>query len=298
MGWPGELLNSKKVLPYLLIIPATVWLGLTIFYPILDGIRLSFLDVDIPIRGRAQHFVFLRNYAEMFSRADFWNSLRVTMIYTVCFVVGAAFLGLLSALLLNLRFRWRTVARAAVIIPWAMPYVVAVLVWRWILDYHYGVLNFFLRGVIGAVSKPVDWVGNPTLALVSVIAIAVWKEFPIATLMFTAGLQSIPGEFYEAAQVDGANAWARFRNVTLPLLRPVSLTVVLLLTIWGLKRVTVIYVLTKGGPVRATETLVIQSYLEAFNFFHMSYAAAVGTFMLIVSLGISIIYLRIGMARE
>jgi multiple sugar transport system permease protein len=281
-----------------LIIPATVWLGLTIFYPILDGVRLSFLDVDIPIRGRAQHFVFLRNYADMFSRADFWSSFRVTMIYTVCFVVGAALLGLLTALLLNLRFRWRTVARAAVIIPWAMPYVVAVLVWRWILDYHYGVLNFLLRDVLHVVSKPVDWVGNPTLALVSVIGIAIWKEFPIATLMFIAGLQSIPGELYEAAQVDGAGAWARFRNVTLPLLRPVSLTVVLLLTIWGLKRVTVIYVLTKGGPVRATETLVIQSYLEAFNFFHMSYAAAVGTFMLLVSLGISLVYLKLGMGRR
>ncbi len=298
MGQLDNVFNNKRSLPYLLILPATVWLGATIFYPILDGIRLSFLNVDIPIQGRKQDFVFLSNYIQMFSREDFWRSARITLVYTVSFVAGSVLLGLATALLMNLRFRARAVARAAIIIPWAMPYVVAVLVWRWILDYHYGFLNFFLKDVLHVIAGPVDWIGDPSVAIVSVIIIAIWKEFPVATLMFLAGLQSIPVELYEAAEVDGAGSWIKFRKVTLPLLRPVSLTVILLLTIWGLKRVTVIYVLTKGGPVRSTETLVIQSYLEAFNFFHMSYAAAVGTFMLVVSLVVSMIYLKIGMGKE
>jgi multiple sugar transport system permease protein len=290
--------DNKKILPYLLLVPVALWLAATIIYPILDGIRLSFFDVDIPMEGRKQNFVFLRNYLEMFAREDFWNSCRTTLVYTISFVAGSTVLGMASALLMNIPFRGKAIARAAIIIPWAMPYVVAALVWRWILDYHYGVLNFFLKDVVHLIASPIDWIGNPSVAIVSVIAIAIWKEFPIATLMFLAGLQSVPEELYEAAQVDGANEWMKFTRITLPSIRPITMTVLLLLTIWGLKRVTVIYVLTKGGPVRATETLVIQSYLQAFEFFHMSYAAAVGTFMLIVSLAISILYLKIGMGRE
>lgn len=298
MRMQGSVFDNKRILPYLLIVPAGIWLVVTIFYPIVDGVRLSFLDVDIPIQGRHQNFVFLQNYIQMFSSGDFWQSFRITIVYTISFVAGSTILGLATALVMNIRFKGRGAARAAIIIPWAMPYVVAVLVWRWILDYHYGLLNYLLKDLLHLIVQPVNWIGDPTVAIVSVILIAIWKEFPIAALMFLAGLQSVPDELYEAAEVDGAGAWRKFTRVTLPLLRPISLTVILLLTIWGLKRVTVIYVLTKGGPVRATETLVIQSYLEAFNFFHMSYAAAVGTFMLVMSLLISIVYLRIGMGKD
>jgi multiple sugar transport system permease protein len=128
--------------------------------------------------------------------------------------------------------------------------------------------------------------------------ITIWKEFPIATVMYLAGLQAIPLELYEAAEVDGANNIRKFFHITLPQLKPVNTIVILLLIIWGLKRVTAIYVLTKGGPAMATQTLVIQSYLNAFSFFKMSYAATIGTFMLVFSLIISIVYLKLTLGRS
>jgi multiple sugar transport system permease protein len=293
-----SIFNNKKILPYILLIPVILWLGFAIFYPIFDGIRLSFYDVKVPMIGKKANFIFLDNYIEMFQRADFRHSLRVTVSYTVLFLVGTVLMGLGTALLLNANFKGRSGARAAIIIPWAMPYVVAVLVWRWILDYHAGILNYILKDVLHLVSKPIEWTLDPKIAIYTVVIIAIWKEFPIATVMYLAGLQTIPRHLYEVADIDGANAIHKFFRITLPLLKPVNVILILLLTVWAFKRVTVIYVLTKGGPARATETLVIQSYLQAFNFFHMSYGAAIGTFMLVVSLIMSIIYLKIGLKSE
>lgn len=293
-----NILNNKKILPYILIFPVTAALLFTIFYPVVDGIKLSFFDVKIPILGKAANFIGFANYKEMFSRPEFWGSFKITIIYTFLFVLGSAVLGVLTALLLNLKFKGRAIARAAIIVPWAMPYIVAVLVWRWILDYNFGVLNFILKDIFHLINKPIAWGSDPRIVLFSVIIIAIWKEFPIATVMYLAALQTVPKDLYEAAEVDGASNRSKFFHITLPMLKSVNYTVLLLLTIWGFKRVTVIYVLTKGGPARATETLVIQSYLEAFSFFHTSYGAAIGTFMLIVSLIISIIYLRIGLRSE
>jgi multiple sugar transport system permease protein len=290
-----KVFNNKKILPYFLIIPTLLWLAFTIFYPIFDGIRLSFFDVKIPIIGRESNFIFLDNYIAMFKNYDFWQSLRVTVVYTVLFVAGTITIGILIALLLNMKFKGRAVVRALVIIPWAMPYVVAVLVWRWMLDYQFGVINYILKDVFHLISTPIEWIGDPKIAIFTVALIAIWKEFPIPAVMYLAGLQTIPRDLYEAAEVDGANPRQRFFHITLPLLKPVNVIVILLLTIWAFKRVIVIYVLTKGGPARSTETLVIQSYLEGFKFFNMSYGAAIGTFMLIVSLFISIFYLRMSL---
>ncbi len=288
-----RLSNNKRTLPYLLIAPVSVWLGLTIFYPILDGVRLSFFDTQIPISGRRSNFVFLANYVEMFSRPEFWHSFRVTLVYTLSFVLGCVVVGFLIAMLLNINFKGRVVARSAIIVPWAMPYVVSVLVFRWILDYNFGFANYVLKDVFHVVAHPIAWITSKNTALFTVIMIAIWKEFPIAAVMYLAGLQTIPEDLHDAARVDGASRLQRLFRITLPLLGPVNRIVILLLTIWSFKRVTVIYVLTKGGPARATETLVIQSYLQAFNFFHMSYSAAIGTFMLAVSFVFSLLYLRL-----
>ncbi len=290
-----NILNNKKILPYILIFPVVATLLFTIFYPLLDGIRISFFDIKIPIIGKESNFIGFENYKEMFGRPEFWGSFKTTIIYTFLFVVGSAIFGILTALLLNLEFRGRAIARAAIIIPWAMPYIVAVLVWRWILDYNFGVLNFILKDILHLINEPIAWASDPRIVLFTVIMIAIWKEFPIATVMYLAALQTVPKDLYEAAEVDGASNFKKFIHITLPMLKSVNYTVLLLLTIWGFKRVTVIYVLTKGGPARATETLVIQSYLEAFSFFHTSYGAAIGTFMLVVSLIISIIYLKVGL---
>jgi len=292
-----KLLNNKKILPYLLILPVSIWLGLTIFYPIFDGIRLSFLNIDIPSVGKEADFVFIDNYIKMFNDSVFWHSFRVTLIYAALFVIGTTLISISIALFLNLKFKGRAIFRTLIILPWAVPYVVAVLVWRWILDYNFGIINFILKDVLHIVSENIEWMLNPKIAIFTVVIITIWKEFPIAAVMYLAGLQAIPLELYEAASVDGANNIRKFFHITLPQLKPVNTIVILLLTIWGLKRVTAIYVLTKGGPAMATQTLVIQSYLNAFSFFKMSYAATIGVFMLVLSLIISLIYLKLTLGK-
>jgi multiple sugar transport system permease protein len=260
--------------------------------PISVAIYSSFFDINI-LNLAQQTFVGLDNYRRMATSADFWSALRVTAIYTAVVVAGGYLLGLVTALLLHRPFRGRGVARTLAIMPWAVPSVVAVLVWTWIFDTNYGVLNYVLRSV-GAVSKGVPWLEHGGSALVAVIVVSVWSLYPVAVTMLLAGLQAISEDLYEAAAVDGAGRWQRFRYVTWPGLAPVNLVLFLLLGLLAFTRVvTIIYVMTGGGPGRATETLPLQTYLEAFKYRELGYASAVGTSVLVLALLFSGLYLRL-----
>jgi multiple sugar transport system permease protein len=289
--------NKFGILPYLLILPTLIWLGSVIFYPIFEGIRLSLYDVKGVMIGEKYVFLGLKNYADVLSDPYFWKSLRITLIYTLALTCGSISIGFVTALILNERFHCRGIARTLFIIPWAIPYVAAILVWRWILDYNFGVLNYFLK-VLHLTSKNIGWYLEPNYALFSVILIAIWKEFPLATVMFLAGLQAIPTQQYEAAEIDGCGYLAKLRFITLPSLSSISKILILLTIIWSFRRVTVIYVLTQGGPSRATETLVIKTFNEAFSFFRMGYGSAIGTTMLILTLIFSAVYMFIFMRQR
>lgn len=276
----------------LLILPALLVLGFVLFYPIGLAIYSGFFDIGMMNLGNPE-YVGLENYRRMVQTPAFWASARVTVVYTVGVVAGAYIVGLLNALLLNRAFRGRTLARTLIIIPWAVPHVVTVLIWNWMLDANYGVVNYFLQ-TLHLIEENLQWRAMPDLAMISVVGVTIWSVYPVSLVMLLAGLQSIPRDLYEAAAVDGSNAWQRFWHITWPGLAPVNIVLILLLSLMAFTRVvTIIYLMTAGGPAGATETLPIQTYLQAFKFFRMGYASAVGTVVLAIAIIFSIIYLYV-----
>jgi multiple sugar transport system permease protein len=237
-------------------------------------------------------WVGLQNYVRLLRDPAFAHSLAVSAIFTSACVAGTYGVGLATALLLNTRFPGRSLLSAATIVPWAMPYVAAAMIWSWLLDYQYGLLTY-LFSLVGLVRGRVGWLTDPKLAVWAVIVVQVWKLFPLAAVFLLAGLKTIPDEQREAARVDGASAVRAFRHVVLPALRPITVVLVLLLTIWVFGRsFTIIYVLTGGGPVDATQTLVLLTFQLGFTLFHLNAAAALGTVVMLISGAFAFLYWR------
>jgi len=260
-------------------------------YPLVSGILLSFERADFVGTRLVTQGLTLQNYARALSSPDFVPTLGRSLTY-VLVVTGAAFaIGLLTALLVNERFKGRSVARTIIVLPWAIPLVVATNIWWWLLDPSYGLLNYVLQKV-GVSSAPVQWLTSSVPAFVAVCLVTAWKGYPFFTIMLLAGLQAIPRDLYEAANVDGAGRYRRFWHITAPALRSVAAIAVLLNALWVFREFTVIWVLTGGGPVRATETLAITTYRAAFQDFQFAYAAALGVLTLMVSLIGSVIAVR------
>jgi multiple sugar transport system permease protein len=289
-SWSPELRSELGQVAFLA--PTLVLLGILFVAPIGFGIWSSFLDED------RSTWTGLSNYAALLASSQFWHATGVSVTMTVAIVGGTYALGMLAALLLNRSTRGRTLIGAVFAIPWAIPYVAAAMVWAWMLDYQYGVLNYLVI-LLHLSAQPIGWLTESRLALVSVVIVEVWKLFPLAMVMLLAGLKGIPPELPEAATVDGARAFAIFRYITLPSLRPVTTVLLLILTIWVFGRAfTGVWVLTGGGPVDATTTLVILLYKTGFQLFHIHSAAALGTLMLVVSSCITAVYTRLVLLRE
>jgi multiple sugar transport system permease protein len=285
-----------RALPYILVIPSLLVMGVFILYPIAYAVWLSLHRVDYLRPQLGRPFIGLANYVTILSQSDYWNATWVTLIYAASTMIFSFLIGLGTALLLNQKFRGRIVARSIIILPWAIPYIAAILTWEWIFNNDYGILNYALVQ-LGIVSQGITWLVDPQFAMLAVLLVTIWTEYPFVTMMHLAGLQGISPEFYEAALIDGAGALDRFWHITLPGLSKVNTIIILLLAIWSFKRFTIIYAMTGGGPVRSTETLVIQAYRQAFTFYNMGYATAIGTIILLISLAFSLIYLGIQMRR-
>ncbi|MEU6645388.1 sugar ABC transporter permease [Saccharomonospora sp. NPDC046836] len=266
-------LLSKYWYAWAMVAPVVLVLSVLVLYPLAHGVYLSLTDATEFTSGRTigvneipatYDFVGFRNYLDVLSGADgaFYPRLLWTVQWTVICVVLHYSIGLGLALLLNRALRMRTLYRLLLILPWAVPPFVAAFGWRLILNDEGGVLNAVLNavGIAG-----VDWLGQPLAAKVSVIMVNVWLGVPFMMVALLGGLQTVPKELYEAAEVDGATAWQRFWAVTLPGLRPVSGTVILLGTIWTFNQFPVIALLTGGGPGGATNILVTEAYELAFQ---------------------------------
>jgi multiple sugar transport system permease protein len=278
-------------LPYALLAPSLLALGVVILYPIVRAILLSLQNANLLLGGGLnQPFVGLRNYARVLSSPEFASSLRVSVIYTIVGVAGSYALGLCFALLVAPAFRGRALMRALLIAPWAMPPVVTSIVWLWMYDPQFGVVNFLLQQV-HVIGGNLAWLADPFWALPSVIAVTIWKNTPLAMVVLLAGLQSIPHDLYESARMDGAGRISEFRYVTLPGLRPVSAVLVLMLTLWIFKEFTYVYVLTGGGPGQATETLVFQVYEQAFKQLDFGLAAATGVLVMLICFLFAAVYI-------
>jgi multiple sugar transport system permease protein len=200
-------------------------------------------------------------------------------------------LGLAAALLLNQEFPWRGLARALIIVPWALPSVVISLMWVWIYDSNYGVLNDFLLR-LGLIATSIPWLADPATALYAIILTLTWQGFPFFAVMILAGLQSIPRSFYEAAAIDGASGWRQFWHITLPGISGVLVTAVLLRIIWVANSIDVIFVMTGGGPGYATYTLPLYAFIKARTNLDFGYGSALAVLFTLMLMGLVIVYLR------
>jgi multiple sugar transport system permease protein len=256
---------APRSLPYLLTFPALLAL-IGILYPFILGVYYTFTNYTLTEPGDIR-LVGLANYIEIFKNIDFWRAFGLTFVFAASAVMIELALGLGVALLLKDAFPGVRILRSFLIIPMMIPPIVSALMWKVILlPTNQGVLNHIL-GFAGI--RPIAWLGDSSTALVSLILIDVWIYSPFAVLILLAGLQSMPKEPYEAAQVDGASGWFMFRKLTLPLLMPSIVLVTLFRLIDSLKVFDIIYATTKGGPAGATMTLHIQSYFEAIRWFRM-----------------------------
>lgn len=256
----------------LLLTPTVALMAGFVVLPVLYAGWLSLNQSD-PFR-QVTTFIGLQNFRALLGGTDFWHALWVGTVFTVSTVLLQTLLGLGLALLLNREFPGRGLARAVAIFPFIVPTIVAVLMWRWILNDTYGIVNYLLIA-LGLVDSPVVWLGSPGMAMVSVVAMNVWQFFPFVVITLLARLATIPQTQYEAARVDGASPIRQFRYITLPHLRTILGVVILLRCIWMFQKFENIYLLTRGGPLRATQHLPILAYDEMFVNFSMGRAAAV-----------------------
>jgi multiple sugar transport system permease protein len=256
-----RLLGRDFGLGWLLLLPVAAVLAGLVAYPFILAIVLSFTDKMI---GRPAHFVGLQNYRDILTSAEFGpifrTAVRNTVVYTVVAVACKSVLGMGMALFLNEPFRGRNLMRAICFLPWAIPSLIVGLSWQWIYNgTNAGVLNMLLND-LHLSDTLIQWLGNPHLALWSVILVVIWQGCPFYGMMFLAGLQAIPAELYEAAAIDGAGVFGRYRYVTLPGLRGVMTITILLSTIWTANSFNYIYVLTGGGPANSTMTFPMFAY--------------------------------------
>ena len=272
----------------LLIAPTVLVFCTVIVYPLISAIYLGLFSIYTPtMEGE---WVGLDNYRRLLASGEFWRSLANNLIWTAGTLTLQMVFGILVALMLHRNLAFRALARSLVLFPYFLSTVVAVLVWRWLFNDLYGVLNHLLLWA-GIVDLPVDWLGSMPNAMISLIFVGAWKYFPFVVIAVLARLQAIPDELYEAASIDGAGAWARFTDVTLPQLRDVLIVVVLLRTVWDFKEFDLIYLLTGGGPIIGTQTLPLMVYKEAFALNQMGGASAAAVLMMLVMLLFMSLYL-------
>jgi len=293
-GRSNPLDRKDALLGVMLIAPTVLIFCAVIVYPLVSALYLSLFKIFTPtLQGS---FVGLGNYADLAGSPEFWRSLLNTFIWTVLTLTLQIVFGIAAALMLNQAMVFRSLARSLILFPYFVSTVVAVLVWRWLFNDLYGILNHAAMWA-GLLSMPLDWLGSMPNAMISIVLVGAWKYFPFVVIAILARLQTIPEALYEAARIDGAGAWSRFTDVTLPQLREVLLVVVLLRAIWDFKEFDLIYLLTGGGPVIATQTLPLMVYTEAFGLNDMGRASAVAVAMMMVMLVFMVLYLRANRAE-
>lgn len=280
-------MDKKKLSPYILITPVAIFMLIVYGYPLLLTFRYSFQEVSLI--GETSKFVGLKNYIGVLTDQDFYATFLRTLKWTILTVLLKVLIGFFIAMILNGKIYIQKAYRFLVLIPWAIPQVVVSIIWSWILDGKYGYLNYYL-GKLRLIDKPLMWLTDGNLAFVSTSFVDAWIGIPLVAMMFLSGLSSIPESLYEAAKVDGANKIQRFFNVTIPSMKKIILIVFTLTTIWTFNSFNIIYVLTGGGPIGATETLMIKIYQEAFGKYDLGVSATLSIIVFITLTIMSLFY--------
>ena len=276
------------VLGYFLILPVLLLIALIIGMPLIKAFNTSLTNSTFI--NPVPTFVGLRNFNRLLQQPIFWQILRTSLIWTGAVVLGQLVLGFATALLLNLSFRGRALARSLIILPWVCPGVIAAIIWRVIDDPYLGPINGGLAWA-GLPHPFVAWLGQPSTALAAVIVAAIWKGTPFSTVMYLAALQGVSREALEAAMIDGAGAWSRLRWVIIPHTMPVIRVLVLLTTVWTFNYFELIYIMTQGGPGDSTQIFPTYIYKLAFEQIQYGLASAYGMIALLILLVFSLLYI-------
>lgn len=267
---PTNSLTIKKHTPYLFTAPAIIVLGLMVFYPLGYGFFLSLTDMSLKT-FKNPNIIGFGNYIKVFTDSQLWSTLYRTIVWTVVNIAFHVTVGLWLAILLNRKLPGKAIYRVLLIIPWAMPQYIAALTWRGMFNFKFGAVNIFLQ-TIGL--QPVNWLGDPQMTFIAAMITNIWLGCAFMMMISLGGLQSIPSELYEAASIDGASSFDKFKQVTLPLLKPVLTPAIVLGTVWTFNMLNVIIIIAGGFGNEQTQILVTEVYRLAFMFYRYGYAAA------------------------
>jgi N,N'-diacetylchitobiose transport system permease protein len=285
---------ARLTLPVLMLLPAMVIIVALVGYPLVRTVYLSFTDTDLGnlIYGGSD-WVGLQNFKEVFTDEHLRASLVNTVLFGTACVIGTMVFGFAVALLLNERLKGNFVFSIAVLLPWAVPAIAAAAIWKWLFDPSYGFVNWALVNLGFDSFQDYAWFASRFSAYVAIFITVCWQSFPFIALSLLAGLQTLPKETLQAAAVDGAGSWQRFRLVTLPLLRPIIAVLVVFSTIWDFKIFDQIYVMAAGVPDRGADTAAVAAYREGFALSHYGLGSAVAVVLFLILLVFSILYVRL-----
>lgn len=283
--------KSKKRLAYLLVLPVVIFSIAFIIYPVIDLVRLSFTDTVLT-NPNSGNFVGWQSYKAVFSDKITYTALFNTFYYVIVGVVLTTIIGLFLGQLLSIGRPITRITSGIILIPWAMPPVIIASTWKWMMHPQLGVINDFLKS-IHLIDKSITFLSNPRLVMLSLIAVLVWRLFPLESILISAGIQGVPQEMYEAAIVDGATARQRFIYITIPSIKFIILTTALMNTLWILNSIALVLIMTGGGPLHYSELLTTLIYKTGFKFFKFAEAAALSVFNFGFIAILSIIYLLI-----
>jgi multiple sugar transport system permease protein len=290
-----RLWNPEARLAYVLMAPTVLFLIAFMFYPIVYVFVMSLFKTNK--LSQLTKFVVFKNYLDRFRDPEFWRILQRSVYWTVIAVAVKFLMGMLIAILLNVKFPGRKIARMLFIIPWASSVPISTLLWQWVYHPEFGLLNYTLKAT-SLVTNPPVWLGYPASAFVACIWVDIWAGIPFFALVFLAGMQAVPLELYESAHMDGAGAGRRFFSITMPALGDLILISTLLSAIWTFNDFNVIYILTRGGPANATNILTTSVYMSSFVFLKFDSAAAQAVMTFVILTIVSLVYARFYFRRE
>lgn len=256
---------------YLFLLPTILILSLVILYPFLTAIWISFTNKRLGGKGV---FIGIENFRFLFGSEDFWRAFGNSFYYTFSSVILKFIIGIITALMLNVNFRFRGLVRVLIILPWAISPFIAALTWKWIFNDYNGFFNIILRN-LDFITEPIYWLSDPRFAMVSVIIAATWQGYPFYTMMLLAGIVTIPSELYEAAEIDGGNRIHRFIYITIPSLKKIIITTLMLSFIWTFNQFQYVYSMTGGGPGGMTHILSTLTFQYGIEMRNISLASAV-----------------------
>jgi multiple sugar transport system permease protein len=295
LGWGGlrGFVERESVFSWLIITPPVLFLLLFLGYPFVYGVYLSFFHKEV---AREPAFVGFGNFVKLYNDPIFWQSVRNTIIFTGAATILKASGGLAMALVMNQNFKMKAFTRAALLLPFIVPTVLSTVAWQWIFDPGMGLFNRLLI-LMGLAKTGPSWLGNPTLAMVSIIMVNTWRGLPFFGISILAGLQTIPQDLHESATIDGAGTWGRFRYVTLPSLLPVIFIVTTFSIVITFFDFQLVYVLTGGGPANSTHLMATYAYSLSMGAGQMGLGSAVALSMVPV-LGLLLVILTFYVRKD